>query len=251
MNVVIFEDETYAADHLERMLLQLEPDIRILAKISTIRKGVEWLRNNTCDLIFLDINLADGSCFEIFKFVQVNTPVIFTTAYLEYALKAFEINSVDYLLKPITIHKLKTSLEKFHQIHNPNKMIQNLSEMISKMANPETAYRERFSVEMGDKIKTVDVENIAYFFSMDKNTYFRDFNGHLFNSELSLDKISDTLNPKLFFRVNRNYIIQLKAVSGMHVMSNRAIKITLTPETTEEVMVSIARLGEFKQWLNR
>lgn len=250
MNVVIFEDEIFAAEHLEQMLLQLVPDIRILAKISTVRKGIEWLKHNNCDLIFLDINLADGISFKIFESIQVNTPIIFTTAYDQYAIKAFELNSIDYLLKPISADSLAKSIEKFKQLNKPQQMINDLKELLRNLNSTEPGYRERFSVEIGSKIKTVEVSDIAYFYALNKSTFFRTLSGNNYPCDFSLDRLADIVNPKYFFRVNRGYIVNLKSITGMNLMSNRSIKLTLTPNTDEIVLVSISRLADFKKWLN-
>ncbi|RPH33303.1 MAG: DNA-binding response regulator [Bacteroidales bacterium] len=250
MNIAIFEDEAFAAEHLEQMLVQLVPGIRILAKISTVRKGIEWLKNNSCDLIFLDINLADGLSFKIFESVQVKTPIIFTTAYDQYAIKAFELNSIDYLLKPISIAILSKSIEKYRQLNSPQQIVHNLKEVLRNLNNAEPIYRERFSVEMGSKIKTVEVTDIAYFYALSKSTFFRTLSGHNYPCDLSLDRLAEIINPKSFFRVNRGYIVNLKAIAGMNLMSNRSIKLTLTPNTDEIVLVSISRLADFKKWLN-
>ncbi len=250
MRVVIFEDEVYAANHLEQMLRQLVPNIEILAQISTVRKGVEWLKANTCDLIFLDINLADGLSFGIFEQVTVKTPIIFTTAYDQYAIKAFEVNSVDYLLKPISIDNLKRSIDKYNEIARTQPNNVDLNALINTFHHPEKVHRERFTVEYGDKIAIITVDDIAYFYSENKFTFIRTFSNKTYPLDLSLDKLIIMLNPKHFFRVNRAYIVNLKAIDAMNLMGSRSIKLTLSPPTTDIVLVSNSRYSEFKTWLN-
>lgn len=250
MKVVIFEDEAYAADHLEKMLHQLIPGIEVLARISTVRKGIEWLKANTCDLIFLDINLADGLSFSIFEHVAVKIPVIFTTAYDQYAIKAFEVNSLDYLLKPISIENLKRSLSKYNELVLENKSRLDIDALINAFNNPDKAYRERFTVEFGDKITVVQVDDIAYFFSENKFSYIRTHSGKTYPIDYSLDKLAIILNPKVFFRINRAYIVCLKAISAMNLMGSRSVKVTLNPPSSDIVMVSNSRYSEFKTWLN-
>lgn len=251
MRVAIFEDEAFTADHLENMLKTVMPSIIILTKITTIRKGIEWLSVNTCDLIFLDVNLADGLSFKIFEQVKVNIPIVFTTAYDQYAVKAFELNSIDYLLKPISVENLRHSLDKYAQMVNSRKTIPNFEALLETLTNPLQQYRERFMVEVADKIRTIQVEDIAYFYAMQKNTFFTTKRGETYNLEFSLDRIEPMLNPKSFFRISRSYIVNIKAIEGMNLLSNRSIKLTLLPATEEMVTVSLSRLSAFKEWLNQ
>ncbi len=250
MRVAIFEDEAFAAEHLEKMLLSLEPEMEIAARITTVRKGVEWLRKNSCDLIFMDINLADGLSFKIFEAVEVKTPVIFTTAYDQYAIKAFEVNSVDYLLKPIPVEKLRRSLEKFREYNTPTKQSIDIQTLLSSLSNPGQSLRERFTVEAGEKINVIPVTDIAYFFAMNKATFFRTKSNKTYPVDYSLDKLSDMLNPKHFFRVNRAYIVHLESIANMNLMGTRSIKLTLNPPSDDMVLVSNSRYSEFKEWLN-
>jgi len=252
IKAAIFEDEHLAATHLKRLLQKCDPEIEIREIIPSVKKGIKWLNNNTCDLIFLDINLADGECFRIFKEVEINIPVIFTTAYNQYAIKAFELNSIDYLMKPVSEDLLKRSLIKFKTLHsNIQYQKGNIKNLISDFLEQGKNYKKRFLVESGSKIKSIPVEDIAYFYAAQKNVFFKHRNGKTYDTDLSLEKLEQALDPRFFFRVNRAYIIHIDAITNMSVLSNRAIKLTLTPATEDLVTVSVARLSSFKEWLNQ
>jgi DNA-binding LytR/AlgR family response regulator len=251
MNILIIEDESFAADKLEAMLREIDPTIQVLEKLGSIKESVKWLAQHSADLIFLDIQLSDGLSFSIFEQVSVNTPVIFTTAYDQYAIKAFELNSISYLLKPIRKSDLAEALKKFNTLKSAYSI--DFEEILARLQNREPEYKKRFLIQIGDKIKKVEVPDIAYFFVLEKGVYLRTFQGNTVPVEYTLDKLETVLNPELFFRINRKYLVNINAISSMLAYSRSRVKIELTPKADDpfETIVSIDRSAEFKKWLNR
>jgi DNA-binding LytR/AlgR family response regulator len=249
--ILIIEDEGLAAKRLARLVQKHLPDADIIAFCDSKESAIRYLKNNKHpDLLFLDIQLGDGICFDIFDEVEVDCPVIFTTAYDEFALKAFEINSIDYLLKPISEEKLQRSLEKFERQKKPitSDDIQALLPMLSQ---PAKLYKQRFLVVYGEKLFSITTSDIAYFCSLEKATFIVDFKGMHYALETSLDKLEELVNPELFFRVNRQYLVSSASIEKMILLSKSRIKLHLKPATKEEVLVSSARTHDFKNWLDR
>jgi DNA-binding LytR/AlgR family response regulator len=251
MNVIIIEDEKLAAQNLEKLLLDIDKSITIQAKIGTVREAVAWLMQNKTDLIFLDIQLSDGISFKIFETVEVKTPIIFTTAYDHYAIKAFEVNSIAYLLKPIKAKELERSLKKFKDTISEKTQAIDYSMLLNLISNKLPEYQKRFIINAGQKIKTVSVEDIAYFYVIEKAVFLCTHQNERYALEYSLDNLETLLDPSLFFRVNRQQIIHISAITNMYNLSNRSIKIELKPLSEQETIVSILRLSDFKKWLNR
>ena len=251
MNVVIIEDESHAAEKLERQLKELDSKINVVAKIESVKNAVVWLKENKPDLIFLDIHLSDGLCFRIFDEVEIKTPIIFTTAYDQYAIQAFKVNSVDYLLKPINKFDLAASYEKFNVYHQGGGSVDYsaLKEMIVDMR--EKKYQKRFLVVEGDTIKTVLVENIAYFFAEGKYAFLVDKEGERYLIDTTLEKLTSVLDPNEFFRINRGVIIHLDSIKKMNTWFSRRIKLELIPPFEKETIVSTERVKDFKEWLNQ
>jgi DNA-binding LytR/AlgR family response regulator len=251
IRVLIIEDEIPASDYLEQQLKQIEPETEVLAKIATVRESVAWLQGHKPDLVFMDIHLADGNCFRIFEEVKVNSPVIFTTAYDQYAIKAFKVNSIDYLLKPINAPELRKSLEKFHQLRQlPSGGHPDLAELIRSLGRkPE--YQQRFMVYSGEKIRAIKTENVAYFYIIEKEVFMCNFEGRNFGIDYSLEKVEISVDPEIFFRINRKMIINIDAIENMYQLSGSRIKINLKPACSEEAIVSFHRIQAFKKWLNR
>jgi two-component system response regulator LytT len=250
MNVLIIEDETVAADKLEKMLLEIEPKINVLAKLGSIRRSTEWLMHNSVDLIFLDIQLSDGISFSIFSNVQINTPIIFTTAYDQYAIQAFQLNSIAYLLKPIRNKELEESLRKYNTL----KSTYNIDfDSLLKQLQGNDLYKKRFVVQIGDKLTKIDVSEIAYFFVYEKSVYLKLFKGSSYPLDFSLDKLEAFLNPEEYFRINRKYIVNINSISKMTALSRSRVMLELTPKTdnNSDTIVSIERSSNFKNWLDR
>ena len=250
MKVLIIEDEKIAANNMETMLHQIDLNINVESKIDSIEESVKWLSNNSADLIFLDIHLADGLCFKIFEQIEIKIPVIFTTAYDQYAIRAFRVNSIDYLLKPIEIQQLKQSLDKFEELNQ----IQNAEAFdfaaLVRFYNKRIKYQERFIVRYAQKIKSIRTEDIAYFYIDAESVFLCTKSHYNYPIEYSLDKLENIINPKDFFRINRQFIVNISSIENMHSLSKSRIKIEVKPKPDNEVIVSHNRMSDFRKWLN-
>jgi len=251
MNVLIIEDESFAADKLEMMLKEVEPAINVMAKLGSIKDSVKWLFENSADLIFLDIQLSDGISFSIFEQVAINTPVIFTTAYDQYAIKAFKLNSISYLLKPVRKSDLVESIRKYQTLKSAFSI--DFDMLLANIQGREPDYKKRFLIQIGEKIRKVEVHEISYFYALEKGVYLRTLQGKSYPAEYSLDKLETILNPSAFFRINRKYIVNVDAIRSMVAYSRGRVKLELNPAADNELdtIVSIDRASEFKKWLNR
>jgi DNA-binding LytR/AlgR family response regulator len=249
-NILIIEDEEPAANRLKKLLTELEPRAVILDSIESISSGILWFNKNPSpDIIFSDIQLSDGLSFEIFRHVAVNCPVVFTTAYDQYAIEAFKVNSIDYLLKPIKKEDLVIALNKYRRL---NKAEKHQSPDIHKMLEFLTAnknYKTRFIVRYGEHIRTVKTEDAAYFCTEDKINFLVTNEGRRYTIDYNLDSLETLLDPKIFFRINRQYIISIHAIKEMFSYSKSRVLIKLNPPAKNETIVSTERSGEFKQWL--
>ena len=250
MNIIIIEDEKPAARLLQRKIEKLELQVNTL--LHSVEESMNWFQNNSHpDLIFLDIQLSDGLSFEIFEQINIKSAVIFTTAYDEYALRAFKLNSIDYLLKPIDEEELATAISKFQnqfQQHNINSLD---FEAIKRMlVNPVSKdYRKRFSVKIGQQLKVIDVAEIECFYSENKGTYIHTLDNRDYLIDSSLEVVESELNPKDFFRINRKFIIPMQSVKEIQVYSNSRLKISLPTYKADEVIVARERVSDFKEWL--
>ncbi len=251
MKVLIIEDEALAASRLEKQLHEIAPEITVLAKIGSIKESVKWLLGNSADLIFLDIQLSDGISFSIFEQVAVNTPIIFTTAYDQYSIKAFELNSISYLLKPIRKNDLMESLKKYRNLKSAFNI--DFEQLLSEIKGEKAEFKKRFVIQIGQKIKMVDTSEIAFFYAMDKNVFLKTFERNNWPIEFSLDKLENLIDPALFFRINRKYIVNINAIENMVAWSRSRIKLNLQPPADDEMetIVSVDRSPEFKNWLNK
>ncbi len=250
MKVLIIEDEILAAEKLEQMLHNISPDIEVLAKLGSIKESVGWLIQHTADLIFLDIQLSDGISFSIFNQITVSTPIVFTTAYDQYAVKAFQLNSIAYLLKPIRTSDLAESIQKYKTLKSAFNI--NFDDLFSQLHSPKQEYKKRLLIHIGDKIRKIDVPDIAYFYIFDKYVFLKTFQGNTFPIDYTLDKLEEILDPAYFFRINRKYTININAIANMYVYSRGRIKLDLQPKVEEpfDLVVSTNRSGDFKRWLN-
>ncbi|UHG94302.1 LytR/AlgR family response regulator transcription factor [Spirosoma oryzicola] len=258
MNVLIIEDEELAALRLTKLLAELAPDIQIVNVTSSIETSVEYLQTKpSLDLIFMDIELADGQSFEIFEQTSISTPVIFTTSYDEYAIKAFKVNSIDYLLKPIKQPELAASLHKYQLLNRQPEIptiqvvaIDSLVEQLRRQNEP-AEYRRRFLVRHLSQWLPIEVGEIAFFHSEDRVTLFRTFRGQKYSLDYTLDELDSMLDPTLFFRANRQFIVHVNAVQQIHAYFNHKLKLTLNPCPAEEVLVSRERATDFKKWMGK
>ena len=250
MNIIIIEDEKPAARLLERKIEKLGYSITTL--LHSVEESLEWFQNNVHpDLIFLDIQLSDGLSFEIFEKIDIKSAVIFTTAYDEYALRAFKLNSIDYLLKPIDEEELATAISKFANQFQVNSVSNLDFEAIKRMlVNPiSKEYRKRFSVKIGQQIKVIDVAEIECLYSENKGTYIHTSDNRDYLIDSSLEVVEAELNPNDFFRISRKYIIPLQSVKEIQVYSNSRLKISLPTYKADEVIVARERVSDFKEWL--
>jgi DNA-binding LytR/AlgR family response regulator len=253
MKVVIIEDEAFAALRLKKMIHDFNPEIQILAELESVAESVKWFKSNPePDLIFLDIHLEDDLSFAIFDQVNISSAVIFTTAFDEYAIKAFKLKSIDYLLKPIVHEELAAALKKYEEYSGLHRNSVDLQSLYNLLTNNEKKYRERFSITVGTKIKMVEAKDVAYFFVRNKGVYLRTTQGNTFSIDFTLDKIEEMLNPATFFRINRKYLISISSIANMVAWSRSRVKIELNPKADEEfeTVVSVDRSTAFKNWLN-
>lgn len=250
MKTIIIEDEQLAARRLENMVKTIDPSIEITARLESVEDSVDWLKSNPQpDLIFLDIHLEDGLSFSIFEQVKVNSPIIFTTAFDEYAIKAFKLKSIDYLLKPIIQEDLEKAVAKCREWGEKNQVV-DLKELYKLMQIQEKSYRERFSVVVGQKLKSISVNDIAYFFSNSGITFVAMQAKNQYSLEQSLDSLTEELDPKQFFRVNRQYLVSLPAISNIHIYPKSRLKLELNPPVSEGVFVSLDKVVDFKKWVD-
>ncbi len=250
INVLVIEDEKLATDHLEKLLKRSQYRINIIDKIDSVKNSIIWFVKNTQpDLIFMDIDLGDGLCFEIFEVVDIHTPVIFTTAYDEYAIKAFKVNSIDYLLKPIDLNELEHALDKFKKLSGNE---QGYFERISNAGQLLISdYKKRFVVKIGEHLKTVPVGDIGFFFSRNKGTYANTKDGRNYLLDYTLENLDEIIDPDNFFRINRKYLISYEAIKDIISYSNSRLRIILAGSDDNDVIVSRDRVQKFKSWLDR
>lgn len=248
MKVVIIEDEYHAARRLTNLIQKIEPTAKIMASLDSVEESVEWWQQNTApDLLFMDIQLADGLSFDIFKKVEINTPVVFTTAYDEYALQAFKANSVDYLLKPIDEEELGAAIKKFQEIHSKSYDTFAVEELLRSVQKKE--YAQRFLIKSGEQFLSLPIGEVAYFYSEDSLTFARTRQNKKHLIEYTLDDLYTRLDPTRFYRVNRKFILGIEAIKKIHTYFNHRLKLDMQPAYSEGVVVSRERVKGFKKWL--
>ena len=254
MKVIIIEDEHLTAERIKSLLSDIDPEIRVLSIIDSVSKAVRWFQDQEIpDLVFMDIQLADGISFDIFERIRVEAPVVFITAYQEYAIRAFKVNSVDYLLKPIVRKDLEAALDKYTKLYRRNErvpeinndLLDSIRQMISK------PYKSRFMVKVGERIKSVDVEHILFFYSQQKGTFVHTDEGRNYAVDYTLDKLGEVLDPMLFHRINRQYISSHRAIEELLSLSGSKLKVRLINSNDDRIYVSRDRLATFKKWLDQ
>lgn len=255
IKVLIVEDEIPAQINLKKLIDKCCDQSRIVMTLSSVRSTIKWLQENPegADVIFMDVELSDGICFEIFDAVEVSAQVIITTAYDNYAVNAFKVKTLDYLLKPILEEELRRAWERCKERleHRTTPNIETLLDIVSKVNAPkDKEYKKRFIVKMGEKIIIIPVEEIAYFYSEDKSTYAVNRNGTRRLLDYSLDTMQEMLDPKLFFRVSRNSIVSINSIENISKHLGTRLKIQLTPHSDDEVVVSRSRTSDFLEWLD-
>lgn len=252
MNVLIVEDELMAQKSLTRVLTQHFPDMNIVGTSTSVKGTVEWLNTpgNSADIIFMDVELSDGECFEIFRQTEVKAKVIMTTAYDSYALKAFETGSIDYLLKPVDATALKRAVARC-RMSGGGVDVEALLKAIGSEKEHQKEYKERYIVRFNDRIIPVEVSNVAYVFSEDKNNYLVTLDNHQYILDSSLDVVMDDLNPDQFFRISRSCIISMKAIKSIIKQPGGRLRIVHTPESDQEMTVSRSRVDDFLRWIEK
>lgn len=249
MKALIIEDELLSQANLIRALDENFDDIEVVGTQTSVRGSVEWLRDkgNHADLIFMDVELSDGMCFDIFEQVRVEAPVIITTAYDSYAVRAFKINSIDYLLKPIDYTELRNAVNRCRKLLSAAPPID--IEALRRALQPEREYKSRFVLKIGDKIILLYTDDIAYFYAEDKCTYAVTDDGKKHMLDISLDAVSESVDPKIFFRLSRNCVASIRAIGNITRHLGSRLKVTLRPKADFEVFVSRVRINEFMNWL--
>jgi DNA-binding LytR/AlgR family response regulator len=252
-HVLIIEDEPQAAQRLQTLIENLLPEAKIVAKIDSVKKAVKWIQENTPpDLIFMDIQLADGLSFQIFEQCEVKSPVIFTTAFDEYALKAFKVNSVDYILKPVDKDEVTAALRKLQSLSGSRGKSEEILENISQAVKMLTKkYKTRFVIKVGEHLKSVEITDILFCFSLEKVTFAKLIDGRKHILDFTLDQLEEVLDPQQFFRINRKYIVKANAIQDMVSYTNSRLRLVLKTCDDGDVIVSRERVQEFKDWLDR
>ena len=249
MKVIILEDESRAASYLERLLAKVAPEMVIAANIESVRNGIKYLKDNPMpDLIISDIQLADGLSFEIYNQVNVTCPIIFTTAYDHYAIEAFKTSGIDYLLKPIEEERLKQAIEKVKHF-SPGFLV----EKILSITNPasEKNYKWRFMVKVGDKIKSIPMEEVLIFYSQEKATYIYTTDKRTYTIDYTLDQLEPLVNPAVFFRINRKYIVSIDACTNILAWTNSRLRLKIEGIADQDIIIARERVQDFKNWLDK
>jgi two-component system, LytTR family, response regulator LytT len=261
MDVLIVEDEPLAVKKLERLISEVAFDIKIIGVTGSISATVEWLENHAApDLIFLDIELSDGQSFEIFQQTKIKSPVIFVTSYDEFALQAFKVNSVDYLLKPVQKEELANAITKYRELklqymREASPITSSIESLLQSLSagtgTTSKTYRTRFLVKYLQKYVTVEVADIAYFWSEGRINFFKSKTGQKYVVEYTMDDLETMLDPKDWFRVSRQFLVSVSSVAEIHPFFNSRLRLHLTPKEPEEVTVSRDRVNDFKVWMGK
>lgn len=247
MKILIVEDETAAYDSLVEILHDIDPNIQIMGNTESVRQTIDWLGSNPePDLILMDIHLSDGSSFLIFESLEIETPIIFTTAYDEYAIEAFKVNSIDYLLKPIKTEELERAIQKFKKWTQPE-----MDEYLSRLAQliPTKRYKEKMLIPVKDKLLPIDLQEVSYFYTTEKNTNVYLKNGNSYPYSKTLEQIFSTLNPENFYRANKQYIIARSSVKNITIWFDNRLLLTLDIDVPERIYISKNKAADFKAWL--
>ncbi|MBK9105891.1 MAG: response regulator transcription factor [Saprospiraceae bacterium] len=251
MKTIIIEDENLTAKRLESLLHKYDPVIHVEAILPSVKEAVHWFDHHAePDLIFMDIHLEDDLAFKIFEHVRILAPVIFTTAYDEYMIQAFKVNSIDYLLKPINYDELVQAIDKFKTLKNQFAQ-PNLETLLKSLGQKKPEYKSRFMITVGTRIKSIETTEIAYFYSEEKLTFMVTKEGQNLPIDFSLDKLTSLLNPRDFFRISRQFLVSFQSIQTVHAHIKGKLKLELMPKTKLEVLVSGDRMTDFKEWLGR
>lgn len=254
MKVLIVEDEELAVKKLQKTLAAVDESIEIMGVTDSIRETVNWLQDNPApDLVLMDIELADGQSFEIFKLTEVKSPVIFTTSYDEFALKAFKVNSVDYLLKPVQQEELQAALEKYRKLKQDKSAdisLDNLVRELQQKLQPRE-YRKRFLVKHGQKLVSIEVEDIAYFYSDGRLNFFKTTDNRKFVVDYTMDELEEMLNPEDYFRISRSFYVSVNSIDKIEDYFGNRLILQLKPAVDKEALVSREKVSDFKKWMGK
>lgn len=250
MNVIIIEDEKPSARRLQRMLTTLNLEAETM--LHSVEESINWFKNNQHpDLIFLDIQLSDGLSFEIFEAIEIKSAIIFTTAYDEYTLQAFKLNSIDYLLKPIDGDELSKAVKKFQErLPQKQAITLDFNDIKKLLVNPiDREYKKRFSVKVGQHLKLINIDDIECFYSENKGTYLHTIEGRNYLLDTTLELLESELEPKTFFRINRKFFVNINAIKDMVSYTNSRLQIKLNSYNNDAIIVARERVKDFKKWL--
>lgn len=250
MRIVIIEDEPLAAQRLQILLEEYDPSTEVLAILQSVEEAVEYFRTKVPpDLLFLDIELGDGACFQIFSRADIRCPVVFTTAYNQYAIEAFRVFSIDYLLKPITLEDIARAIQKFRHIKPAGGISEEIRPLLQQWRQAEKNYRSRFLVKTGNRMFFVDATQVAYFLSEGKAVFLVTREGQRYPLDLTLERLQEELDPRDFFRLNRSTICSIHAIREIRTHVNSRLKISLKAgQQSEEAIVSRDRVPAFRSW---
>ncbi len=261
MNVVIIEDERLTAQRLRSQILKYDPKINVVAELASVEESVSWFHDHAndsesqVDLAFMDIHLGDGDSFRIIRELNLQLPIIFTTAFDEYMVKAFKVNSIDYLLKPINFEELKAAIDKYKSLrkaYSQSSADANIRELILQLTSSKPMeYKDRFMITVGTKIRSVLTGDIAYFYLEEKTVLLVTFDNTTLPVDYSLDKLLQLLDPKKFFRISRQFIVSLRSIHMVHTVAAGKLRLDLNPKSRQEVNVSLDRVTDFKAWLGK
>jgi DNA-binding LytR/AlgR family response regulator len=250
MNVLIVENEKPAIVELSRLLKKIDSTVNIVGITESVESTINWFQSNSSpELLFMDIQLDDGLCFELFESIKLNIPVIFTTAYDAYMLSAFKVNSVDYLLKPIEEIPLRNALEKFKTIHYQKPISNNLFTQLSKVLN--TGYKTRFLIKVGEHYKSIPTNEISCFYILERATFIRMTTNKDYPVEYSLDHLQKIIDPDKFFRINRNCIVNINSIRDIICYSSSRLNLKLDKQPIDDLIVSKDKVSEFKKWIDK
>lgn len=250
MNVIVIEDEKPSARRLSRLLEELDVEVSVM--LHSVEESIHWFQDNEHpDLIFLDIQLSDGLSFEIFEQVEVKSAIIFTTAYDEYALQAFKLNSIDYLLKPIDDEELESAVKKYRNLKpQAQKLALDFDDIKKLLVNPvEREHKKRFTVKVGQHLKIINADEVECFYSENKGTYAATSDGRNYLLDTTLENLETELNPKIFFRVSRKFYVNINHIKDIISYTNSRLQIKLNHFSEQEIIVSRERVRDFKLWL--
>lgn len=255
MKILIIEDEELAVKKLQKTLAAVDPTAEVMGTADSIQSAVEWLNGHAApDLILMDIELADGQSFEIFNLTEVKSPVIFTTSYDEFALKAFKVNSVDYLLKPIQQEELQVALEKFRKtqssVSKEDVSIDSLVKQLQQKLQPKE-YRKRFLVKNGQKLVSIEVTDIAYFYSDGRLNFFKTTDNKKFVVDYTMDELEEMLEPERYFRISRSFYVSINSIDKIDEYFGNRLILQLKPVVDKEALVSREKVTDFKKWMGK